>query len=795
MNRWTNNYYTQRSQGGVLEERYPRPLGTSSLSAVSHQRPFTEARSRSDAVSYLWVFRVVHLTAITLRSFIERQGIPVLNIQQVSHRESKYKSFLVTVKEEDASALLHRTFWPGLVSCRLWYNSADRWRGRPLTTRASRGPTTAHHRRERVSDTDELLDDDKRRQRGSGRRPSTTGTRQVVDDQLLRGSSRRPTGISKVVDDQFQRGSSRQPTGVNKVVDDHFQRGSSRRQAGTSKVVDDHFQRGSSRRPTGTSKVVDDQFQRGNSRQPTVTSKVVDDQFQRGNSRQPTVTSKVVDDQFQRGNSRRPTGKSKVIDDQFQRGNSRRPTGTSKVVDDQFQRGNNRRPTGTSKVVDDQFQRGNNRRPTGTSKVIDDQFQRGNNRRPTAIDRRQEVLPTASAHIPLHSDNNSRRREENDKQLHNNYYDIFRNDEKVNKDKSKVKTSNNLRVDGAKSGIRKTRTASSGRNTHQENRRHEGREAPAKGKHKAGSEGDERSPDHEKKNEKFELRKEPVKGKEKFEQKNKELGRDNPERSTSYRNQRNVDVEDVERSRRTAGRAVTGRAVTGRAVTGRAVTGRAVTGKRNVTKTKHVNSQNWNHGPRPRDAPRKNTSKRMTGNPKHSSTIAVINNEVNKGTEEPVQSYTNWLVPLSTLLILSSEEVVARLLGPHYDQLLTQNDISDDELFLGIKVLAHASRAKCSSVIMRRLLHKIWQPPIINLIKTFSVTVERRYPERAERYFWDLAEFLDAYITNDMSINGMPSLFSTCLSEVLALSYKSYVGDNLVKVYKKMQDQVAKSSK
>lgn len=150
----------------------------------------------------------------------------------------------------------------------------------------------------------------------------------------------------------------------------------------------------------------------------------------------------------------------------------------------------------------------------------------------------------------------------------------------------------------------------------------------------------------------------------------------------------------------------------------------------------------------------------------------------------------NWVVLLSGLLIISPEEAVDHLLGSEYDGLLAREVVSDDELFIGMKVLAHASRSNTDPNKLKMLTYKIWQPHIIELIKAFSVTVEKYYPDRAERYFWDLAEFLDIYISQKLQIDKVPNLVSACLSEVLVLSYKSYVSEELVNIYRKMQGKI-----
>ncbi|KAK4327594.1 hypothetical protein Pmani_001951 [Petrolisthes manimaculis] len=188
----------------------------------------------------------------------------------------------------------------------------------------------------------------------------------------------------------------------------------------------------------------------------------------------------------------------------------------------------------------------------------------------------------------------------------------------------------------------------------------------------------------------------------------------------------------------------------------------------------------------------KTSSNKKHGNKHDTSQTAdkqAQQHPVGKIEQAPSYSYPNWTLSLSKLLILSSEEAVSRLLGTDYDGLLTQDDISDDELFLGMKVLAHCARSRSHTRDLHHLVIKIWQPHIIALIKSFAVTVERHYPQRAERYFWDLAEFLDLYITGNIHIAGMASLITASTSEVLALSYRRYVSPELVKVFKVMENK------
>lgn len=112
MNRWSNNYYTQQAGRDT-----PRQQGSASPPST-HSRRSSIVKAGGNGVVNLCVFRVAHLTQLTLRSFIERQGVRVLHIEQTSHRSAAYRSFVVAVAERDAPKLLSKGFWPGLVACR-----------------------------------------------------------------------------------------------------------------------------------------------------------------------------------------------------------------------------------------------------------------------------------------------------------------------------------------------------------------------------------------------------------------------------------------------------------------------------------------------------------------------------------------------------------------------------------------------------------------------------------------------------------------------------------------------------
>ncbi|MPC46025.1 hypothetical protein E2C01_039733 [Portunus trituberculatus] len=126
---------------------------------------------------------------------------------------------------------------------------------------------------------------------------------------------------------------------------------------------------------------------------------------------------------------------------------------------------------------------------------------------------------------------------------------------------------------------------------------------------------------------------------------------------------------------------------------------------------------------------------------------------------KPQARQSSWTTPLRRLLSVSSEEALRRLLGPDYDRLLTQYDLTDQEIFLGVRVLAHSARADGGPKRLEQLVYKICQPQVVSLIKEFTRTVEEKYKARAERYFWDLGEFLDLYIVHNIFLQvSMPRI-------------------------------------
>ncbi|XP_042222049.1 uncharacterized protein LOC121866446 [Homarus americanus] len=601
MDRWTNNFYKQQSGGvvagdGVVESRGHQ----GSLTANSRRRRSSHGRIEGRKVAHLWVFRVVHLTEVTLKSFVERQGIQVFNVEQVSHREAAYKSFLLTVDERDAVTLLQRTFWPGLVACRLWHDRGDGRRGDAFSRRSARGTRTVL---------------------------------EALDSQVGGGQQKGRDGSFHTHTNTYR---------------------STRYESPPCKE-----------------------------RHRTIT--------QVGSGLKSNNRERKYEEKKGKYNNGLRKDNKNNSDKEGKGDNSNKLVGISKLGS----------KTKTTIGKSDKSVKSKETKPKDNKEKVD-----------------KNKIKRKEKHI---GEKVSRRNKEPDK--------------------------------GGKTAGYKKREVS-------------------RVSDRATDRGDVNKRSKDKHNE----NKKPPDDKDKMQAKSAEhkgykrhVG-DNETVDKQYDEKYTHDERGNMRKK---------------------------IDKQRGSTTQHVKGKHWNQGPETHDHPRKDGSVRTSMDTHYSKnpnkSVVQDTTDVNSIEKEKTE-YPNWVMSLSTLLILSSEEVVYKLLGPDYDELLGQEDIADDELFLGVKVLAHSARAKSSQDDLIRLLNKIWQPHIINLIKTFSVTVERRYPERAERYFWDLAEFLDLCIVSSVFIEGMCGLLSTCVSEVLALNYKSYVSDDLVKVYRRMQEKCGRLS-
>ncbi|XP_066975194.1 transcriptional regulator ATRX homolog [Macrobrachium rosenbergii] len=673
MTRWGTNYLGQdkpltalTSHEGSRHEYYAQPQDMASYKDRSaDQNPATaKADKEEEGVAQLWVFRVVHLTDVTLESFIRSQGVQVLHVEEVSPRGAAYKSFLVTVHKKDAPTLLHKTFWPGLVSCKYWHEQVEGGKGAILSRRSSaksNRKSTLAQEREKAAE---------QRKKSDGERPP-----QILPP-LQKVSPKSKTAKSL----RRHKTSNNNPGQIKKTR--KAKKSSSRGTVPSSKIT--KKKKADSRRGS-LAKIAGGNDAQDSNRKSSKKEK--------GNKREK---SKNLDDE---GSKVRK--KKKRLKDSTGEGKAEKEQTTAKVKDQVPSKKKSSDAKGREDV-----------------KVRD-----------TGKERESKGSGTLGKRQDDAKENHGKQKSET-------------GGEKENKNKE----NRNQRKEGKPGAVNPNDRASNKEPKEGQNKDHSGGGAP--------------------------------------------LSQITVEVSVKEALTKDPDKRSIgEKDRSSRIRAVADGSPSGRGYLYTQETEKDSNRQGYLLPEIPVKSPNFTVASTPRSQ----------GRPKepasgYSSPLPDINQH-RSNAQAGTKRYPNWVVPLSGLLILSSEEVVYALLGNDYDGLLTQDVISDDELFLGVKVLAHASRAKVREEDLVQLVRKIWQPHVIRLIKTFTVTVERLYPERAERYFWDLAEFLDVYVSRDIHIDQMPNLIDTCYMEVLALSYKSFLSDEIVKVFRVMQSQTKEKGK
>ncbi|XP_068218161.1 micronuclear linker histone polyprotein-like [Palaemon carinicauda] len=701
MTRWGTSYLDQdkpltalSSYEGSRHEYYAQPQDMVSYKDRFAQKPLAAAAASNDTkgekagkgVAQLYVFRVVHLTSVTLESFIRNQGIEVLQVEEVSPRGAAYRSFMVTVHEKDAPTLLLKTFWPGLVSCKYWHDQVEIGKGSTLSRRSSARSNrriSSAHRREKAG-AKPKKDDEKERP------PHVLPPLETLSPKSKEAKSQNKKSQRKT-----------KKTGPRSVTASKItkKKGNSRRGSVVKNGAGNDAQ-GSSRK--------------GNKKEKTSKK-----------NKSKNEGDKVAKDGKGKKKVKDSPGESKAKIKQT----SGKEEGKSKDQASVKKKSSGAKTKETVKVRD-------------TGKIRDSKGSGG-------LGKRQDNSPEKNTD-----------KEKGDKSAEN---------------KKKGKENNDKRNDGKKDvdtkdrGEQTTKGKSSGHEskdkTQAERKSDETRQKP--GSHPVNDKKSNKDP--------------------KEEQNNKARAREDQAQSTVQVNVKEVLVTDSER--RSIGAKDRSSRIRNAADGSNSGRGYLYTHETEKDSSRQgyllpeipVKSPYLTSTPTPRSQ-----EKQKESSSSYSNSLPDINKH-RSTSQGGTKKHPNWVVPLSGLLILSSEETLYMLLGNDFDGLLSQDVISDDELFLGVKALAHASRAKASEEDIVRLVKKIWQPHVIQLIKTFTVTVERLYPDRAERYFWDLAEFLDLYVSRNIHIDQLTNLIDTCFMEVLALSYKSFLSEDIVKVFRVMQ--------
>ncbi|KAK7083557.1 hypothetical protein SK128_027185 [Halocaridina rubra] len=649
--------------------------------------------ANEDGKVKLWVYRVVHLNDLTLASFIRRQGIEVLDVQQISHKEAAYKSFLVTVYAKDAPVLLHKTFWPGLVSCTYWQDQPSASRGGTLSRRSS-AKETGREIQEKGSTFPKLFVRTEPEPSSSNKQSA-----EVIKERLHSTKSDHDKGNQRqsIRSAQYGRGAT------TRVISSKVNRKSSKRRK-------DNTGKQTKMNNTNTSlKSI---------RNASVLPKKKKTRKKKKKKPKEKLHAEDIGLENMKVKYRKVRHKDETLANKF----SKNSSDDDGMKDDKVNN-NTINVKGRDKAM-----LKSNKTKSAKSSNSDSSKKLQKNKK------RKDSHKNTKATMANGGNQKTESKSKDKKQTSSPKTKLL--------DKDKLAKSKDIKTEDRRETLSEKLNS---KVSVQE------RDKPYKNSEQSISE--KNNP--------------PSNAKDKNDHDSKKNMKSDPSARTTASDQamgsknRLKDTDDNQSRTR----------------------GKVTALRRNRYVLPEI--------------PIKTPAIVVDG--KSSSTLPIpLDNEGKSEHRTETQEYhtrknSNWVMSLSGLLIMAPEDAVTKLLGPDFDAMLIQDVVSDDELFLGIKVLAHASRAKTSPALLQRLVNKIWQPHVVNLIKTFTVTVERLYPDRAERYFWDLAEFMDLYVSDNMHIKHVSSLINTCAMETQALRYKSYVSDDIMKVFKVMQSKVGNS--
>ena len=73
-------------------------------------------------LKHIFIYRVQDGDTNSIRKYIQSKHVKVYNIEQVSHINSKYKSFKLSVSSQDINTVMDGSFWPYNVKYKFWYD-------------------------------------------------------------------------------------------------------------------------------------------------------------------------------------------------------------------------------------------------------------------------------------------------------------------------------------------------------------------------------------------------------------------------------------------------------------------------------------------------------------------------------------------------------------------------------------------------------------------------------------------------------------------------------------------------
>ena len=73
----------------------------------------------------LWVHRIVKGDEYELQNYLLKKNVEAQDIVRTSHTESKFKSFKISILKNDKDKVLHNSFFPPGIKCRIWKDNKN----------------------------------------------------------------------------------------------------------------------------------------------------------------------------------------------------------------------------------------------------------------------------------------------------------------------------------------------------------------------------------------------------------------------------------------------------------------------------------------------------------------------------------------------------------------------------------------------------------------------------------------------------------------------------------------------
>ncbi len=119
----------------VMSRRKRRVLGSAGSSG-------TGLEGAPPPLRHIWVSKIQRGTADTLNDFFENQNIKLFHCEKVSHVNTKFSSFKISISKNYLAKLLQDSVWPQGVRCQPWHEHTRRSAARRTDTDSNNTAST-----------------------------------------------------------------------------------------------------------------------------------------------------------------------------------------------------------------------------------------------------------------------------------------------------------------------------------------------------------------------------------------------------------------------------------------------------------------------------------------------------------------------------------------------------------------------------------------------------------------------------------------------------------------------------